>query len=77
MVLFLMCVVFGTIHTSSLELNQVLHVPKLSFNLFSVNQITKSLNCSVTFFPTHCIFHDFQTNTVIGYDFELGGVQTQ
>ena len=25
---------FGTVHTSSLELNQVLHVPKLSFNLF-------------------------------------------
>ena len=41
---------FGTVHTSSFELNQVLHVPKLSFNLLSINQITKSLNCSMTFF---------------------------
>ena len=65
---------FGTVHTSYFELNQVLHVPKLSFNLLSINQITKPLNCSMTFFPTHCIFQDLQLNTMIGHGSELGGV---
>ena len=65
---------FGTVNTSSLVLDRVLHVPKLSFNLLSVNQLTKSLNCSVTFFPTHCVFQDLQTNTMTGQGSESRGV---
>lgn len=30
----------------------------LSANFLSVSSITKRLNCSVTFFPTHCVFQD-------------------
>ena len=41
---------------SSLSLPYVYYVPKFSFNFLSVSKLTKSLNCSVTFFPTHCVF---------------------
>ena len=34
---------------SSLHLNNVLHVPKLSNNLLSIYKITQDLNCAVTF----------------------------
>ena len=42
--------------TPSLHLSSILHVPTLSNNLLSISQITKSLNCIVTFWPTHCVF---------------------
>lgn len=61
---------FGTIRTPSLTLNQVVHVPKLSFNLLLVNQITKTLNCFVNFFPTYCIFQDLQKNTLIKHNYK-------
>ncbi|KAL2327646.1 hypothetical protein Fmac_021073 [Flemingia macrophylla] len=41
---------------SSIILNDVLYVPQLANNLISVQKFTKDLNCSVTFFPTHCVF---------------------
>lgn len=56
---------FGTINASSLVLDRVLHVSKLSFNLLSINQLVKSLNCSMTFFPTYCVLQDLQTNRMI------------
>lgn len=41
----------GTITVSStLNLSSMLHVPHLSSNLLSVSALTKTLNCSVTFF---------------------------
>ena len=40
----------------SLSLYFVLYAPKFSFNLMSVSCITKSFNCSITFFATHCVF---------------------
>ena len=43
--------------SSSLSLPSIYFVPN-PFNLLSVNQLTKSLNCSITFFPTHCAFQD-------------------
>ena len=31
-------------------------IPYVSCNLLSINKLTKSQNCSITFFPTHCVF---------------------
>lgn len=39
-----------------LHLDNVLHVPSFKFNLLSISKITKSLNCSVSFFADFCIF---------------------
>lgn len=52
--------------TPSMSLSSVLYVPSLSNNLLYVRQITKQLNCSVTFFPTYCVFHDLLTKMTIG-----------
>ena len=49
-----------------LPLSYVLHVPKFSTNLLSISRITSDLKCSVTFFPTHCIFQDLHTKQTIG-----------
>ena len=41
----------------SLSLNNVLHVPKLSTNLVSIHDhLTKDMNYSVIFYPTHYVF---------------------
>lgn len=42
--------------TQTLSINFVLHIPKLLVILLSISQITKKLNCSVTFFSSHCVF---------------------
>lgn len=65
----------GTINpTPSLPLSSVLHLPNLSFNLVSVSQLTKNLNCSVSFFPDHCLFQDLTTKKIIGKGHESGGL---
>ena len=65
----------GTVNLQpSLYLKNVLHVPKLSTNLISIHQITKDLNCKVTFFSTHCIFQDQITGRMIGLAKERNGL---
>jgi len=44
--------------TSSFSLNSVLYVPNSHFNLISVSQLTKTLNCSVLFTPTSVCVQD-------------------
>lgn len=36
------------------------------FNLLSVHKLTKELNCSVSFFPTYCVFQDLLSGKVKG-----------
>lgn len=55
----------------SLHLNNVLHVPKLSNNLF-IHKLTKVLNCVVTFFYSHCDFLHLATGRKIGVAKEQG-----
>ena len=57
-----------------LPLSSVLYVPSFLDNLLSVSQITKQLNCSVTFTPSHCIFQALDTNKVIGTAYEDRGL---
>ena len=60
--------------TSSLSLNSALHVPKLTCNLISITKLTKDLNCSLTFFPSHCVIQDQATGKMIGHAKEQGGL---
>lgn len=53
--------------SDTLHLESVLLVPSLSYNLLSVSQITKSLACAVTFWPTYCLFQDILTQKTLGY----------
>ena len=41
-----------------ITLTFVLHVPKMSCNLLSISKLTNTCNCSITFFPNHCVFQD-------------------
>lgn len=59
---------------SFFPLPSVLHVPKFPTNLLSVSSLTKNLNCSVTFFPTHCVFQDLRTRATIGGGHEENGL---
>lgn len=54
-------------------LSHVFHVPGLDKNLVSVSQLTKSLNCCALFFPTHCVFQDLSSGTMIGSGKERRG----
>ncbi|KAI5321563.1 hypothetical protein L3X38_030634 [Prunus dulcis] len=49
-----------------LTLDSVLIVSSLCHNLLSVAQITTALNCTVTFWPTYCVFQDILSSKKIG-----------
>ena len=59
---------------SSLHLNNVLHVSKLSNNLLSIHKITQDLNCGVTFFHSYCAFQDLALRRTIEIAKEQGGL---
>ena len=47
---------FGDIYiTPTLILKNVLHVPKLSANLVSIQKLTHDLKCYAIFFPSYCV----------------------
>ena len=65
----------GTTYLSpDIELLSVLHVPGFPFNLLSISKITKALNCSVSFYPSLCIFQDLKTWRMIGMGHEVDGL---
>ncbi|KAJ9544458.1 hypothetical protein OSB04_024165 [Centaurea solstitialis] len=65
----------GTVElTPSVSLSYVLSLPKFSFNLLSVSRITRTLNCSVKFFPDFCVFKDLLTKKIIGRGREADGL---
>nr|KYP36608.1 Copia protein [Cajanus cajan] len=49
----------------SIFLHNVLHVPKLANNLISIQKLITDLNCSVTFFHSHCSFQDLAMGKTI------------
>ena len=59
---------------SSFTLPSVLHAPAFPTNLLSVSSLTKTLNCSITFFPSHCVFQDLSTRKTIGGGHEENGL---
>ncbi|KAH0686950.1 hypothetical protein KY284_017503 [Solanum tuberosum] len=58
----------------SLILKDVLHIPKLSANLISIQKLTKDSKCQVTFFPSYCLFQEQNTKEMIGRASEKGGL---
>ncbi|KAL0285626.1 UNVERIFIED_CONTAM: Retrovirus-related Pol polyprotein from transposon RE2 [Sesamum calycinum] len=65
----------GTIHpTNHLTLTNVLFAPEFPVNLLSISQLTQKHNCSVTFFPSYCVFQDLQARRTIGGGHERGGL---
>jgi hypothetical protein len=53
---------FSQTHLSpDIKLLSVLHVPRFPLNLLSISKIIKALNCSVSFYPSFCIFQDLKT----------------
>ena len=60
--------------SNSLALSSVLHIPRFSTNLLSISRVTWDLNCSVTFFPSHCVFQCLSTKKTIGTGEEKNGL---
>ena len=58
----------------SLSLSSVLHVPSFPISLLSISRITRNQNCSVTFFPSHCVFQDLLMRRTIGNGREENGL---
>ncbi|KAJ8645644.1 hypothetical protein MRB53_007392 [Persea americana] len=58
--------------TKDLNLDSVLVVPSLNYNLLSVAQITCALHCIVIFWPNLCVFKDIRTRRTIGYGTRRG-----
>ena len=52
--------------TNTLNLDYVLVVPSLNYNLLSVSQITTALFCVVIFWPEFCVFKDIRSRQTIG-----------
>ena len=57
-----------------LPLTFVLYTPECSFNLIFINKITRSLNCSITFFNKFVTLQDRSTGKTIGIGRESQGL---
>jgi len=57
-----------------LTLQDVLHVPNLSYNLLSVSKLIRDKRCQTHFFDTHCLFQDSISGKTIGSAKQNGGL---
>lgn len=58
----------------SLTLQDIFHVPKLSYNLLSVSKLACDQNCQNNFFSTHCVFQDLTSRRMTGSAEQSGGL---
>ena len=58
--------------SNTLTLNTILVVPSLEYNLLSVSQITSTLHCTITFWPSFCVFQNILTQRILGYGVRRG-----
>ena len=66
---------FGDIYiTPTLILKNVLHVPKLSANLVSIQKLTHDLKCYAIFFPSYCVLQEQGSGRRIGLAKERSGL---
>ena len=66
---------FGDIYiTPTLILKNVLHVPKLSAKLVSIQKLTHYLKCYAIFFPSYCVFQEQDSGRRIGHAKERNGL---
>lgn len=59
---------------SSMTHNNVLHIPKLSTSLISIQKITKDLSCNNIFYNKSSIFQDMNSRKTIGSSREWDGL---
>ncbi|KAF3771845.1 Retrovirus-related Pol polyprotein from transposon TNT 1-94 [Nymphaea thermarum] len=64
----------GKLSLPLFEANDVLCIPSFKVNLLSVSELTKNLNCSITFLPDHCIIQDLESKMTIGQGEVKGGL---
>ena len=64
----------GQVSLSPLKLNSVLFVPQCPYNLISLSQLTRSLNCSVTFTANSFVIQEHGTGRLIGEGRESRGL---
>ena len=65
----------GTIYSTPLiTLISVLSLPQFSFNLISMSKLTRTLNCSISFFPDHCLIQNLSRKRIIDRGREFGGL---
>ncbi|XP_019184808.1 PREDICTED: uncharacterized protein LOC109179764 [Ipomoea nil] len=57
-----------------LPLSSVLHIPTCPFNLISIRQLTRSLDCLVTFSPDSVVIQDRRSGKTIGSGYESKGL---
>ena len=57
----------------SLLLKNVLHVPRLTTNLVSIQKLTKDLHCKVVFNHSYCVFQDKDSERTIMHATERDG----
>ena len=62
----------SVILSNTLTLDIALVAPSLEYNLLSVSQITSTLACIVTFWPSFCVFQDILTRKILGYGVRRG-----
>ena len=60
--------------TPTFILKNVLHVPKLSANLISIQKLTHDLKCYAIFFPSYCVFQEQGSRRRIGLAKERNGL---
>ena len=60
--------------TPLITLTPVLSLPQFSSNLVSMSKLTRTLNCSISFFPDYCLIQDLSTKRIIGRGREYGGL---
>ena len=58
--------------TNTLNLDSILVVTSLNYNLLSVSQITTVLSCIVIFWPEFYVFKDIQTRQTISCSIKQG-----
>ena len=65
----------GIVHpSSSLSIHNVLYVPGAPFNLLSISQLTRSLDCVISFTNTSVSLQDRSTGRMIGFGCESHGL---
>ena len=62
--------------TNTLNLESVLIVPSLEYNLLSISQITTTLSCVIIFWPNFCVSTDIKTRKMIRYGIRGGSYIT-
>ena len=62
----------SVILSNTFTLDIFLVVPSLEYNLLSVSQITSTLACTITFWPSFCVFQDILTRKILGYGVRRG-----